>query len=211
MEPPMDVLHGPFAVIRKHRKAFLTLNVAFYGLFAVSMAITMLLPEIQAYLKTGIDEAYLRPGVLKTVADAYGSQNLPKAMGMTFIINLLVAFVMTTLPSLIIPFIGILATLHRGILWGIMFAPLGAHKAMLIPHSITLLIEGQAYVLAAFGAYVHGRTFLRISEYRVSTRWEAWKAGLVPLANIYCLVIFALAVAAIYEVLEAIYIIPRII
>jgi hypothetical protein len=92
-----------------------------------------------------------------------------------------------------------------------MFAPVGPHPAMLIPHSLTLLIEGQAYVLAGFAAYVHGRTFLRFDHYQLSTGWEAYKAGAVSAAKLHVLVVLALLIGAIYEVFEAIYVIPRII
>ncbi|SDN36845.1 hypothetical protein [Ensifer sp. YR511] len=204
----MTLLADAFSIIKRHRKAFIGLNVAFYGLFAFSMAVTLLVPEIQLHFKGDIDQAYLQPGIFKTVGDAYASKNLPVAIGLTFTINFIVASAMTTLPSLIIPFVGILVTLHRALLWGIMFAPIGPYNAILIPHSITLLIEGQAYVLAAFGAYVHGRAFLQISHYRLSARWEAWKAGLHLVARLYVLVILALFVGAIYEVFSAIYVMP---
>lgn len=205
----MTLLQAPFSMIKRHRKAFIVLNTAFYGLFALSMAVTTLAPEIQSYFREGIDQAYMRPGIFRTVADAYGSRNLVLAISLTFLVNLAVAVSMTTLPSLIVPFIGILATLHRAILWGIMFAPIGPYRAMAIPHSLTLLIEGQAYVLAAFAAYVQGRVFLRLGQYRMSSRFEAWKAGLVSAIRLYPLVILTLLIGAVYEVFEAIYIIPR--
>ncbi|MBD9626345.1 stage II sporulation protein M [Ensifer sp. ENS06] len=204
----MTLLAGAFSIIKRHRRAFIGLNAVFYGLFALSMAVTVLVPDIQSYFKGDIDQAYMQPGIFKTVGDAYASKNLPVAIGLTFTVNLIVAFAMTTLPSLIIPFVGILATLHRALLWGVMFAPIGPYSATLIPHSITLLIEGQAYVLAAFGAYVHGRAFLQISHYRLSARWEAWKAGAHLVARLYILVIVALLVGAIYEVFSAIYVMP---
>ncbi|WP_457588816.1 hypothetical protein [Ensifer canadensis] len=204
----MTLFKGAFLIIKRHKRAFLCLNVAFYGLFAISMVMTLLFPELQSYFEADIDQAYAQPGIFKTVGDAYASKNLPVAIGLTFTVNLIVAFTMTTLPSLIVPFVGMLATLHRALLWGIMFAPIGPYSATLIPHSITLLVEGQAYVLAAFGAYVHGMDFLQVSHYRLSARWEAWKAGFVLVAKLYVLVIFTLLVAAIYEVLSAIYVMP---
>ena len=205
----MKLLSEPISIIRRHRRAYFLLNAAFYGLFGLAMALTLLAPELQGYFKPDIDQAYLKPGILRSVADAYASRNIVLAVGLTFAVNLAVAVFMTTVPSLIIPFIGILAVLQRGILWGIMFAPIGPHPAMLIPHSLTLFIEGQAYVLAGFAAYVHGRTFLRFDRYRLSSSWEAYKAGVVSTVRIYAAVIAALLVGAIYEVFEAIYIIPR--
>ena len=205
----MRLLSEPIAIIRRHRRAYLLLNAGFYGLFLCAMALTLLAPGLQSFFKPDIDQAYLKPGILKSVADAYASRSILLAIALTFAVNLAVAVFMTTLPSLIIPFIGILAVLQRGILWGIMFAPIGPHPVMLIPHSLTLFIEGQAYVLAGFAAYVHGRTFLRFDHYRLSSSWEAYKAGTVSTVRLYAAVILALLIGAIYEVLEAIYIIPR--
>ncbi len=207
--PRMNPHQGPLALIKRHRTAFIRLNAAFYGLMALSTAITTLAPDIQLYFKEGIDQAYMRPGILKTVADAYGSRNLVMAIGLTFLVNLAVAAFMTTLPSLLIPFIGIMAVLHRALLWGIMFAPIGAYQPMWLPHALTLAIEGQAYVLAAFAAWVQGRIFLRLDHGRMRTRFEAWKAGFAATVKFYPLILLTLIIGAVYEVFEAIYLIPR--
>lgn len=64
-------------------------------------------------------------------------------------------------------------------------------------------------MLAAFAAYVQGWTFMRLGHCRMSSRFEAWKAGFVSIVRLYPLVILTLLIGAIYEVFEAIYIIPR--
>lgn len=87
------------------------------------------------------------------------------AAGLTFLVNLLIgAFVTLTLPSLLIPFLGILMAFYRAVEWGFLFAPVdGSVGSILSPNGLTLVIEGQAYVLAAFAIYVHGKMFLQPS------------------------------------------------
>ncbi len=78
----------------------------------------------------------------------------------------------------------------------------------MIPHSLTLVIEGQAYILAMLGAWILGRAF--VSPQRVGAlSWkEGYLRGLRSGASIYLLVAIVLAVAAVYEVLEVIYLVP---
>ncbi|MGY2399415.1 hypothetical protein [Pseudomonas sp. SDO5271_S396] len=204
----MPFLRSAFALIHQHRRAFIALNLAFYGLFALLMLVTAFTPELQGVFKPNIDKAFAEPGLFKMAGDAYASKNVPLAIAITFLVNLGVAVGMTTLPSLVLPFAGIAVTLHRGFLWGVMFSPVGADRATLIPHSLTLLIEGQAYVLAAFAVYVQGRMWLWPARYGLVSRWSGYRAGLHATGRLYVLVMLALLIGAVYEALEVIYLMP---
>lgn len=202
-------LRDAIAVIKRHKGAFILLNVAFYGLIALSMAATLRHPELQVAYKASTEQAYAQPGLFKAVANAYASRQLLSAIGMTFLVNLAGAsFAMTTLPSFLIPFIGIPVQLYRAFLWGTMNAPIGPLAPMLIPHSLTLLVEGQAYVLAAFAAYVQARKFLWPHHYGLPSRKAGYRAGAISTLKLYALIATVLAVGAIYEVIEAVYFIP---
>ena len=95
---------------------------------------------------------------------------------------------------------------------GVLFAPIGTNPITLIPHSLTLLIEGQAYVLAAFAAYVQGRMFLWPQRHGSHTdakmHWEGYKAGVQATCRLYALVILTLLAGAIYEGVEVMYFMP---
>ena len=121
----MTILRYTFSIIRQHQKVFIVLNVAFYGLFILSMFLTLLAPDLQGYFQPDIVQAYAVPGLLKTAAGAYGSKNLLLAVAITFFVNLAAAVTMTTLSSFIVPFVGILAVLHRAVLWAYCLPPLG--------------------------------------------------------------------------------------
>lgn len=203
------ILRDAISIIKQHQRAFIVLNAAFYGLVALSMLATLFAPELQAQFKPSIDESFEKPGLFNTVAGAYASRDLPVAIGMTFLVNLVVASIaMATLPTFVVPFVGIPVVLYRAFLWGVMFAPIGPLAVTLVPHSLTLLIEGQAYVLVAFAAYVQARMFLWPERYGLIRHRDGYMAGAVSTLKLYPLVMLALAAGAIYEVIEAVYVMP---
>lgn len=205
----MALLHKAFSIIKEHKKAYIVLNVVFYGLVLIGMVAAAFIPELRTHTNLGVAQSLSQPGLMAVVKEAYGNGHLLTAIGLTFAVNLAVALCQTTLPSFVIPFVGMLVTLCRAVLWGFIFSPTGADRATLTPHSLTLLIEGQAYVLAAFAAYVQGRMLLWPSRYGRASRWAGYKAGVSSTARLYVLVTLALLVDAIYEAIEVIYLMPR--
>jgi hypothetical protein len=147
--------------------------------------------------------------VVGTAADAYASGNVVLAAALTFLVNLLVAAVLTTtVPSLVVPFAGAAVTLYRAAQWGVLFAPIGPDALAVVPHLLTLVVEGQAYVVATFAAWVHARKFLLHRRSGFATRWAGYRAGLRDTLRLYPLVVLLLAVGAIYEAVELIVVVP---
>jgi len=195
-------------IIKQHKKAFININIAFYGILILTMLTILYAPELQNYFKPDIDQAFAKPGILKTAGDVYAHGNILFAIVITFFVNLVITLTMTTLPSFIIPFIGILAVLYRAFLWGFLFAPIGPYKITMLPHALTLLLEGQAYILAAFTSWVHGSMFFWPKRYGMTSRWEGYNAGLVSTTRFYPLILVTLLISAIYEGIEIIYFMP---
>ena len=104
---------------------------------------------------------------------------------------------------MIIPGSGVLVAGLRSALWGLILAPsFSALSSMMVPHSVTLLLEGHGYVIAAFfGVLVLVYLFRRAEGPNVGIRY-----GRALLMNVRgnLLVIIVLAVAAIYEAIEVI-------
>lgn len=128
---------------------------------------------------------------------------------MTFAINLILgSIVYITLPSLVVPFAGIPVGFLRAVGLGLILAPTSPELAQaMIPHSLTLVLEGQGYILAMFAAYLHWKGVLwprRIGETR---RSRAYMAGLRNTARIYVLVVLVLAISAVYEAFEVIHLV----
>jgi hypothetical protein len=77
-------------------------------------------------------------------------------------------------------------------------------RLVMIPHSLTLILEGQAYILVMFALYLQGRAFLWPKSAGVEGFGRGYFEGLKRTGKIYILVILTLAVAAIYEVIEVV-------
>jgi len=201
------ILRDAVSIIKQHKTAFIVLNAAFYGLFAASLLATLADPALQARIGPSIDAGLARPGLTGAMAGAGGG--LPLAMGMAFLVNLGVASVaMATLPTLLMPFVGIAVQLYRAFAWGVMFAPTGVLAAAPVPHSLTLLVEGQACVLVAFAAYVQARMFLWPERYGLVRHRDGYRAGVVSTLKLYALVVPVLAAGAVCEALEIVHAMP---
>ena len=160
-----------------------------------------------------IGAAFLE-GPLAGVAEAYTGGQLLLAIVLTPVINLAVgSFVSITLPSLLVPFSGLLVGGLRAVLWGLIFSPttLAVSSREVVYGALALgllLLEGQGYVLAMLAALVQGQSFLWPASAGATSRKQGYLMGLKQTALLYLLVFLVLAVAAVYEALLAIVILP---
>jgi hypothetical protein len=177
-----DSIRGIF---RQCRRAYLALNIAYYGLVIAAMLFVSTQLKLQRSLLGIINVSYNQ--TLPLVLQAYESENFPLAAGLTFLINFaLSSLVVTTLPNMVVPFWGIFIGLVRAMAWGLILAPTQPFLAMaMIPHYLTLILEGQGYILAMFAAYVHWQAVLKPESVGAATRWSAYKIGLKRTGRIY--------------------------
>ncbi len=206
----MRVIRSTLESIREFRRAYVVLNLVYYGLVVCAMAYVSLNPSLQQMLLEAVGTAFTE-GPLSAVAGAYVGGQVWLAMALTFVVNLVVgSLAYITLPSLVIPFSGLLLGGCRAILWGLVLSPTGSSGLSLamIPHSLTLILEGQAYILAMLAAYIHGRAFLWPHTVGETGHRRGYVIGLVRSLRLYRAVAILLAVAAIYEALEVIFIMP---
>jgi hypothetical protein len=162
----MVKVFGPtLATVGRMRWAYVGLNLAYYGLVAVSMAYSVFDPSLQQLLLNTVLDAF-QSGPLSSVLRAYTGGQVVQAVALTFAVNLLAgSLVSISLPSLIIPFSGFLVAALRAVMWGLLFAPTslptsGASVGAGLLVALLLLLEGQGYVLAMLAAYAQGRAFL---------------------------------------------------
>jgi hypothetical protein len=212
----MKVLRSGIAVIKENRVAYIILNVAYYGLVICGMVFVAFAPSVQQRLLALVGQAFTA-GPLAAVGSAYTGGEVVKAALLTFVVNLFVgSLVYITLPSMVIPFSGMLMGVLRAILWGLLLSPTAPElRLVMIPHSITLILEGQGYILALLAVYAHGKAFLFPRSVGVEAQGDGlqrmarlalggYRAGVKRTARLYVLVVIVLAVAAIYEALEVI-------
>lgn len=198
-------LHPPLAEIRKYRHLFIALHVICFGTVILLMLVAYQLPELQSALLAGTQfELAEGSGPLNVAYKAYMSKSILFAAVTTFVINFFIgSLAVITLPSVIIPGAGILVIGIRTLLWGLLLAPsfVGLSGAML-PHSLTLLLEGEAYVVAGFFALLVPVYLIRKAEGPGLVN----RYGRALMMNVRgnLLVAIILAIAAIYEAIEVI-------
>jgi hypothetical protein len=213
---PARLWHALIDPLREHRQDLLLANLAYFGLVLLGAVISARNPALQRALLDNARTA-LTQGPLATVAQAYASGHLIPAMLLTFAFNLFAGtFIFLTLPSLTVPFAGVVLGLIRALSWGLLFSPTNPTIAIaMIPHLGTMLLEGEAYVLAMMGAFVMWRNVLwpetsppggpRPKPDRVQAYVEGVRLNL----RLYVPITALLLIAAVYEVLELVYIVPR--
>jgi hypothetical protein len=210
----MKISQSALSVLGESRRAYATLNLVYYGLVACGMVFTALDRSVQRELQAAVGNA-LTQGPLAGVASAYTAGQIILAIAWTFVINLAVAsFISITLPSLIVPFSGLLVGLVRAVAWGLLFSPPsvavgGREAAMGLLIAILLVLEGQGYVLAMLAAWVQGQAFLSPQSVGAADRGQGYLVGIKHALRLYLLVALVLAVAAVYEAVVAIVIIPN--
>ncbi len=200
-----NLIKSACALVQENKRAYIVINAAYYGLVIICMIYVAFNQPLQDQLLKDIGAAFMT-GPLSMVGRSYVNAQVLQAILLTFVVNLFLgSFAEITVPSLIIPFSGFLLGIYRAVLWGLLLSP--AHptlRLVMIPHSITLILEGQAYILALLAVYVQARAFLWPQSVGLTTRWRGYVEGLKRTGKIYVLVILTLAIAAIYEVIEVV-------
>jgi hypothetical protein len=203
----MKLLKDALQILRDHRRPYLAVNLIYYGLVVVGTIVVWLNPQLQTSLSTMVQEGFETglPGVV----EAYRGGHFLSAVAQTFTINFFMGSLMViTLPACFFPPAGILVGFLRAFLWGLVLAPTTPQFGLvMIPHGITLLLEGQAYILAVFAACRLGQLLLWPESIGLTSRWRAYLAGLRETALINILVAIVLLVSALWEAFEVIYIV----
>lgn len=209
----MNLLREAIKLVQDSRRAYLILNVAYYGLVIIAMLYTFNDRSVQKALGEQISLGFSQ-GMLSPVLEAYSTGQIISAVGLTFVINLVLgSFICISLPSMIIPFSGYIIAIVRAVLWGILFSPvttdIGINEIIMgVLIAILIFLEGQAYVLAMFGAYLHGKALLWPEKVGAVSRMDGYLKGLIDNGKVYILVVLVLIVAAVYEASIAILVFP---
>jgi hypothetical protein len=198
-------MSGLFGPVREHPRAWLACNAVYFGSVLLGAIYAAVDRAAQQTLLQTVGAAFSPSGTLGPLVNAYASGQLASAVLLTFGVNLVLGSLLyLTLPSLVIPFAGLAMGVIRGLLWGILFSPTGELPGALWPHVGTLVLEGEAYVLAILGVWLWWWPVVR----RPLRGFTVWRSGLLLQPRVYAGVATMLAVAAVYEAIEVIYILP---
>jgi len=191
-------------ICRQSSRAFVVLSISYFGLFTLGFNVATCFPQVHKAITRDVKQE-LSEGTLSHVRRAFASASIPKAILLIFTLNLILgALAFITLPSLLVPFAGVLTGSVRALVWGISI-PLSVISARGVPAFLLVLIlvvlEGGAYVVAMLASFVHGRAVIFPASVGATTRCKAYKIGLAITGHLYVVVALLLAIAAIYEVL----------
>ena len=200
-----SVLRDPLAELATRPKLLGTLHLVYFGLVIAASVLIYELPALQTGMLSAIQQVIADPqNPLGVAAKAYGSGNILWAAAVTFVINFFLgSTAVITVPSLIVPGSGVLVAIFRATLWGLLLAPTFVVLSLgMLPHSGTLLLEGEGYILAAFfGLLVPIYMCQHDAGVGVCRRY-----GRALLMNLKAMILVAivLATAACYEAVEVI-------
>ncbi|WP_461001492.1 stage II sporulation protein M [Streptomonospora sediminis] len=204
MEHELRFLHNAIQIIRANRRAYLVLNTLLYGPFLVGLGTGLLFPSLTAAQVEALEGG--------STADLVRSllEN-PWLFALIILANnaLRSGLLNLVLPSMIVPFAGIPWFAYNLYTVGVTLAPTDRDGWLaFIPHSLTVLIELQGFVLLALGAYLLGRAWIRPRTVGAENRRQGYVRGLRQLGRLSLPALALLVVGAIYESFSVIYLVP---
>ncbi|MCS5717717.1 hypothetical protein N1027_06165 [Herbiconiux sp. CPCC 205763] len=199
----MQLIRKPFGIIRENLRIYLVLNALAYGLFLVGFAIGLIFPDLSA----GRAEALENDGTADLVLSLISNPWL-FALVILLVNTFQLSLLTIVLPSLIIPFSGIVAFSVWVVITGVTLVPAdGAGWVALIPHSLTLIIELQAYILVLTGVFLLGKFWLRPRSIGAANHRTGYLRGLQHLGRLAVPAFLLLIVGAIWEAFSLIYLV----
>jgi len=190
-------------ILSKNRLAYLILNGLYYGLLLALMLYAAFDTQLQSQMLDADRWAYMT-GALSFGGKAALNQEVLTVLGKAFLFNVLGSiYGGISLPSFVIPFIGVLLGLYRAVLLGIIFSPLNDEIGQIIlPHIPTMFLEGQATILAMLAAYIQGRAMIWPASIGHTNRWKAYVEGVRQTGTIYIFIMAVLLISALYGIIE---------
>ena len=197
------VLRRPFEIIGANKRAYLAINLMAYGLVVAGFVVGIVFPDLsRARLQTQQTD-----GTSELVGSLLSSQWLFALVIFAINIGKLSALTIV-LPSLVVPFLGLPLFAWWSFTTGITIAPTtDIGWVALIPHSLTVVIELQAYILLLLGAYLLGRSWLRPRTAGAITHRQGYLRGLQQLGWLALPTLVLLVIGALYESFSLLYLV----
>jgi hypothetical protein len=198
------LLRKPFQIIRANVRAYLIINSIVYGLVFTGMVAAMVFPDLGAAQVATLEDNGTGDLVRSLI-------NNPWLFSLTILgVNVIrVGMLSIMLPSLIVPFAGIAIFAHRAFTIGLSLASTTSIAVVWIPHSLTLLIEFQAYALLMLGAYILGRAWIRPATIGARNPRQGYVRGLQQLGWLSLTALPLFIVGAIWEAFSLSYLFSR--
>ena len=197
------LLRKPFQIIRANFRAYLIINAIVYGLVITGVVAAMVFPNLGAAQVATMEDN----GTADLVRSLF---NNPWLFSLTILgVNVMTGALWIVLPSLIVPFTGIALFAYKAFTLGLAMAPSTEIMAVaLIPHSLTVLIELQAYALLMLGAYILSRSWVRPATIGARNYRQGYVRGLKQLGWLSLSTLPLFIIGAIWEAFSLRYLVP---
>ncbi len=202
--PLRRFLRKPLQIIRANFRAYLIINAIVYGLVIAGFVAALIFPNLGVTQAATLEDNGTGDLVRSLIKN-------PWLFALTILgVNVIrVGVLSIVLPSLIVPFAGIAIFAHRAFTIGLSLASTTSIAAAWIPHSLTLLIEFQAYALLMLGAYILGRSWVRPATIGARNRRQGYVRGLQQLGWLSLTALPLFIVGAIWEAFSLSYLFSR--
>jgi len=204
----MKLVNDIREIFAKDKKLFLLTNAYYFGLVILGALIALAFPQAQRYM-LDMAQIGLSSGPLSGIGSAYTSGNVLYAAAVTFVTNLFLGTIVEiTIPSLIVPIWAPIMGLIRALMWGIMLivpVPGVLPWNTVVPHYLTILLEGEAYVVAIFACLRQVKVLFKLGSLPKGQRLKAYLTAIADNIKLLAVVALLLAVAALYEAWEVMF------
>lgn len=200
----MRLLRRALEIVQASRRAYLALNAILYGSVLAGFGAGLLFPGLTAAQMESFEDGGQADLVRSLLEN-------PWLFALAILANnaLRAGLLNLVLPSMIVPFAGIVWYVYSLFTVGLMLAPVDRDGwLVLVPHSLTVVMEVQAYVLLALGAYLLGRAWTWPRTVDAENRRQAYVAVLRQLGVLSLPALALLVVFALYESLSIVYLVP---
>jgi hypothetical protein len=200
----MRIFRRALRTIQANRRAYLALNVILYGSVLVGFGTGLLFPGLTAAQKESFEDGGQADLVRSLLEN-------PWLFALAILANnaLRAGLLNIVLPSMLVPFAGVVWFVYSLFTVGLMLAPADRDGwLVLIPHSLTVVMEIQAYVLLSLGVYLLGRAWVWPRTVDAENRRQAYARGLRQLGVLSLPALALLVVFALYESFSIVYLVP---
>lgn len=191
----MRFLRQPLQIVRENKRAYLIINLIMYGLMLIGFGLALVFPELIAWRA----DTLAKNGQADLALSVFAR---PWLFALTILgVNVLRIGVISIVgPSMIVPFAGIPLTAYWALTTGMALVPAESSSWLpLVPHSLTVVIEFQAYVLLMLGAFILGRSWVRPQTAGTTSRRRGYLSGLRNLGRLALPAVALLVVGAVWE------------
>lgn len=185
----------PFRIIDENAGAYLAANAAAYGIFLVGFGLGLVFPQLSQAQHTRLEDDGTADLVRSLIAN-------PWLFALTILaVNTLKMGALTIVaPSMMVPFAGIALVAYWALTTGMTLVPSSdIGWVALIPHSLTLIVEFQAYLMLLLGVYLLGKYWLRPVTVGAENHRQGYRRGLQDLGWLALPALALFVVGAVYE------------